>query len=683
MENYFVFDGPDLLTYTNLPLTSEMREILIETVKSLWDEEALSPFTVNLGMSLNPDDGKLFMNTFLMNPQEGHAYIYQFNLTNKILASMPSDIYQNLYIALFNKKVAMDDIDILRKKSFVLGQVSPELLENDYIVEEVEGDFNVYANYAIERDNWFLPTAITIENIYRNNSIKLFFIEFVLLLILGFIIIYLMFIGLGYAYLNKVVFKRIQVLKTRIEDTMKVNYYETVEMAGDDTIVEIAQDVENIRKDLLGRMKFIDEMSYFDTVTGVGNVYLLEEKLRQLYLEEASANLEKHLIIFEIKNIKAQFEAYGVGKMNSLYANIIAILQSVFDRESVFRKSDYAFAVIYIDDKGEDVSMKLKKVKSQLKQLKLDPPIEPRFVLAQFPDHGENEKELIQNIDLAQQMLTDRDVVYYSQALKKKYLERLEIEVELKQALVNHEIYVVFQPVVSPLNNVIKGVETLIRWKPESGKKVYPDMFIPLAEQLDIIDELDKFVFDKAVSMLQLWSELYPYDFFVSINSSPKWFTNPEFLNYIKMILERYQVNPAQVCIEIIETCLIEDMEGANEILKQMKNLGLTIALDDFGKGYSSLNYLRKLKIDKLKIDKDFLSEMDLESGKYNLIDSIVSMAHQMNLEVVVEGVEEKDQSEYLKTLGVELIQGYYYSKPVDKRVISDILLNSGVVRQN
>jgi EAL domain-containing protein (putative c-di-GMP-specific phosphodiesterase class I) len=146
-------------------------------------------------------------------------------------------------------------------------------------------------------------------------------------------------------------------------------------------------------------------------------------------------------------------------------------------------------------------------------------------------------------------------------------------------------------------------------------------------------------------------------------------------------MLARYPVDPSKVCIEIIETCLIEDIDGANDLLKQMKAMGVTIALDDFGKGYSSLNYLRKLNIDKLKIDKDFLSEMVIEVGKHNLIDSIISMAHHMALEVVVEGVEVYEQVVYLKNLNVELIQGYYYSKPVDKQVISDILLNSGVMR--
>jgi EAL domain-containing protein (putative c-di-GMP-specific phosphodiesterase class I)/GGDEF domain-containing protein len=691
LENYFVFDSPTELSYASVGLDEAALSALEATIAMHWTEDTAKMAIENLGMSLNTANGKLYLNAMLINPDVGHSYFYQFNLTNKILTSIPSDLYQNLYISLFNKKVAMDNILILRQKTFMIKDLESyipaatemqlqSVRDGGFVVINDATGKTVYAVLEINRENWMQPAQVLISNTYRNNEILSFFIQYVVGLTVMFLVIFTAFITLTYRILKNQIFDKIKALHENISESVKQNYLVPIDVTGAEQLSEISNDFEHIRKEMLERVKFIDEMSYFDTVTGVGNIYLLEEKLKTAY-QTSETDHAHFLILFEIKNIQAQFEAYGAGKMNLVYANIIALLQSVFGREAVFRKSDYAFAVLYADADRDAVRSQIETVRRELKTLNLEVAIEPRFIVAKYPEDGETPKILLQNIDLAQQMLQDHDVVFYSQRIKDEYLDRIALENELKQALVNHEIKVVFQPVVCPNTNVIKGVETLIRWEPGSGRKVYPDMFIPVAEQLGIIHELDQFVFEKAISMLQLWSDIYPYDFFVSINSSPKWFTNPEFLNFIRTMLARYPVDPSKVCIEIIETCLIEDIDGANDLLKQMKAMGVTIALDDFGKGYSSLNYLRKLNIDKLKIDKDFLSEMVIEVGKHNLIDSIISMAHHMALEVVVEGVEVYEQVVYLKNLNVELIQGYYYSKPVDKQVISDILLNSGVMR--
>lgn len=691
LENYFVFDSSGNVVYASVGLEDSMYKALASQVTANWPEDLSKIAIENLGMSLNNDNGKLYLNVLLVNPETQNGYFYQFNLTNKILTSIPSDLYQNLYISLFNKKVAMDNILILRQKTFMTDAIAaylPDATEQqlktltngEFIVQKETTGQTVYAIMEIRRENWMIPAKVLISNTYRNNEIVIFYMQYVLGLTLMFIVLFVSFSTISYKVLKNQIFDRIKALHENVTESVKQNYLLPVDIEAAGRLSDIANDFEHIRKEMLERVRFIDEMSYFDTVTGVGNIYLLEEKLKTAYQNPAKPE-GNFLIVFEIRNIQAQFEAYGAGKMNLVYANIIALLQSVFGREAVFRKSDYAFAVLYSDEDRNAVRQQIETVRAELKTLKLEVTIEPRFIVAKYPEDGETPKILLQNIDLAQQMMQDQEVVFYSQRVKDEYLDRIALENELKQALVNHEIKVVFQPVVCPNTNIIKGVETLIRWHPGSGRKVFPDTFIPVAEQLGIIHELDQFVFEKAISMLQLWSDIYPYDFFVSINSSPKWFTNPEFLNFIRTMLARYPVDPSKVCIEIIETCLIEDIDGANDLLKQMKAMGLTIALDDFGKGYSSLNYLRKLNIDKLKIDKDFLSEMVIEVGKHNLIDSIISMAHHMALEVVVEGVEELEQVIYLKNLNVELIQGYYYSKPVDKQVISDILLNSGVMR--
>lgn len=689
--NYVVYDKENTIVGDDQLVTDDLLERYRERLSAYRDREAGHKQIVNLGLNLSKEHHKIMMSVLLLRSGDYKAYIYQFDLTQMLLSSMPLDIYQNINSTFMSKRVAMDDIVITRQKKIIYETLDAEvpeltpserqaLMQKPYVTLKEHGDLKILSLITVERSNWLYPIQVLLTNSYRNNNFLGGYVFTNSLLALGYIILCLLFASLAYKVIRLDLLNRLKVFHEDLHKTIAVNYEAPLSYEGQGLISEIIEDVEHIRIDMQERLMFIDEMSFYDTVTGVGNIYLLEDRLIKLY-DAFNPKWQYVLVILEIKNIKALFEGYGVGKMNGVYANVIAELQSVFGHEAVFRKSDYAFAVIYESRPPNHIEVKLKEVREKFKKTNLEIAIEPRFIIATFPEHGETPKDLLQNIEIAQQRLSHQDVVYYSQKIKDEYLNRILLENELERALERHEIQVAYQPIVSPNTNTMKGVEALIRWLPKSNRKIVPDVFIPVAEQMGIIHLLDQFVFEKAISMLQLWSDIYPDDFFVSINCSPKWFTDPDFIGFIQKMLDEYPVDPNQICIEIIETCLIEDIDAANDILLSLKKMGIRVALDDFGKGYSSLNYLRKLHIDKLKIDKDFLQEMTAEIGEYNLIDSIITMAHQMALEVVVEGVEEINQVIYLQALEVELIQGYYYSKPVNRQIISDILLNSANMR--
>jgi len=691
LENYVVFNKENMLIASNHPVSKELMARYRAIQLTYRDVTFKKWQTINLGMHLSAENRKIMMSILRYSGDDPNTYIYQFSLTQMMLSSVPSDIYQNIYSALMRKRVAMENIVITRQKKFlfdVLENEMPtlskrqrqELVTSPYIKINENGELKTISLQTIERSNWLVPINVLLVNSYRNNAILSNYILVNSFVGILFIIFCAGFAYLGYKALKNELLDRLDLLHDGLHKTIDANYEVALESKGKDVISEITKDIEHIRSAILERLAFISEMSFYDTVTGIGNIYLLEERLIKLY-DTINPRVQYVLVIIEIKNIKALFEVYGAGKMNFVYATLIAELHSVFGRGAIYRKSDYTFAAIYESRPPNHIEEKIKEMRIRFREINLELAIEPRFVIAAFPEHGKTPKDLLKNIDIAQQMLLHQDVVYYSQKIKDEYLNRVLLENELKKALERHEISVAYQPIVCPCTNVMKGVEALVRWYPSSGKHIMPDIFIPVAEQIGMIHLLDKFVFEKAISMLQVWSDIYPHDFFVSINCSPKWFMDPEFILFVEKILDQYAVNPQQICIEIIETCLIEDIDAANDILLSLKKMGIKMALDDFGKGYSSLNYLRKLHIDKLKIDKDFLQEMTFESGEHNLIESIIAMARQMNLQVVVEGVEEKSQAEYLEALEVELIQGYYYSKPVKKQVISDILLNSANMR--
>lgn len=441
----------------------------------------------------------------------------------------------------------------------------------------------------------------------------------------------------------------------------------------------IVSEYEALKKTLNERENFIAEMAYFDTITGVGNVYLLEKDLNKL-INQADENDYICLVSIHLKNDREIVEQLSNENIQMFLTTFMTQIKMSFGSDAVYRIADYTFAALSNLNYEYGVIQQVQNLQDYMKKLLPNLEIKLSIIITRYPEHGTTSEELLKNNEIASQNPTDQTVIFYSQKLKDVYQKQVQLEADLKLALKNNEIYVVYQPVVDPFSFKIKGVEALVRWKRKYGGHVSPDVFIPIAEKIGIIEEIDKMVFEKSCRMLLLWEEIYEDDFFISINTSPIWFMSPDFIKYINNVVEELNITTSKLCLEIIETCLIEDINQANGTILDVKALGFKIALDDFGKGYSSLNYLRNLEIDKLKIDKDFLIEMDLENQEYNLIDSIVDMAHHMKFEVVVEGVEEMSQLEYLMALKVEMIQGYLFSKPLNKQEISQILLEGGIV---
>jgi len=644
-----------------------------------------------LGFTLGSYERDITSNLLYYNESNGLYYVFKINMMDIFLVKMPQNIYQELYVNVFNGKYYVGDMIITHRikyfdSSDTLDEYdlnSEELIDIENgksIITKIDREMRSLSLQELNDNLWMSPTKIIIENHFVNygmeNLLRRYNLEIILV---TFIPMLLIALYLYFSIISKPVLRFNRLLKDT-QYLVEKNYDRGIQVEGNDEISELGMLIEQFRVDMISREKFIGEMAYYDTITGVGNIYLLEERLNENLkgLKKEDASPYNALVIFEIKNIEDQFAAYGGGLMHQVYSTIIAEMQGVFGRESVFRKSDYAFAAISNHTFEFGLIRQVESLLDRISNLKIEPFIEPRLIIAKYPEHGTTPKILLQNIEIAMQDNTGDKIIFYSNELKEKYQARLTLENDLKEAVQRNELFVVFQPVVSPNDNKIKGVEALVRWKRKSGDFVSPDIFIEVAEKLGIISDIDRFVFRKAIEMLMLWSEIYDEKFYVSINTSPLWFTDPAFIPFIKRMLSEYPVDPNKISLEIIETCLIENVVNANDILEKLQEMHLNVALDDFGKGFSSLNYLRLLNIDKLKIDKDFLSEMDFEGNKYNIIDSIVDMAHNLKLSIVAEGVETIKQVNYLKSRNVELIQGYYYSRPIPKEEISKILLSGG-----
>ena len=288
--------------------------------------------------------------------------------------------------------------------------------------------------------------------------------------------------------------------------------------------------------------------------------------------------------------------------------------------------------------------------------------------IAMYPQDGQDSSVLLKNADTAMYKVKDNgknSYSFYTKAMSQTLDRRLLVEEAVREGIGKNSFYLQYQPIVDMDLEETVGCEALIRLKDSELGFISPAEFIPIAEESDLIIEIGDWVLENALMALKcIHNEGYP-EFTMNINVSSIQIKEEGFLDKLKRVVKKVGVSPQSIKLEVTESVLIEDVQKSIEIFKQIKDMGIKIALDDFGTGYSSLNYLRNIPIDVLKMDKTFIDEITTSRVLSEIVDSIISVAHALDLLVVAEGVEDEMQLEVLRRKGCDLIQGYYYSKPL------------------
>jgi EAL domain-containing protein (putative c-di-GMP-specific phosphodiesterase class I) len=252
----------------------------------------------------------------------------------------------------------------------------------------------------------------------------------------------------------------------------------------------------------------------------------------------------------------------------------------------------------------------------------------------------------------------------YEKVMSEQISERLLMANELRTAIERGEMYLCFQPQIDLESNEIFGFESLLRWNSAVYGQVSPSRFIPLAEETGLIIGIGKWVFEQSCQFLKVISEI-DSEIIVSVNVAAQQLERASFIDEVREAMRKSGIRPEQICLEITESSVIKSLETAIYHLNQLKGECVKIALDDFGTGFSSLNYLNQLPIDFLKIDRSFTSRITGSSKEYTLIKSIISLSRALNLKLILEGIEEKEQLVLIEEMGKAIIQGYYYAKPM------------------
>ena len=293
------------------------------------------------------------------------------------------------------------------------------------------------------------------------------------------------------------------------------------------------------------------------------------------------------------------------------------------------------------------------------------------------PEYRSGE-ELLRDADTAMYIAKhsgQRRYEIFGSSMRVKAIDQLLLETDLKRAIDRQELRLVYQPIVSITDRQLIGFEALLRWNHPDRGPISPAQFIPVAEESGLIVQIGWWVLREACQQMQVWQLKHPLpSLTVSVNVSNKQFSQHDFVEKVRSITQEVGLSPSSLKLEITEGAVMIDPLAVANKLNQVKQLGVALMMDDFGTGYSSLNYLRTFPLNVLKVDQSFVAQMGSEDG-FEIVKTIINLAHNLKLQVVAEGVETLEQAQGLQALGCEYAQGYYFSRPIDRTSAEELIL--------
>jgi predicted signal transduction protein with EAL and GGDEF domain len=305
-----------------------------------------------------------------------------------------------------------------------------------------------------------------------------------------------------------------------------------------------------------------------------------------------------------------------------------------------------------------------------------NPVVTPSVGIALFPQDGEDPDTLVRNADTAMYAAKAQGRAcfrFYDEEMNAKAVEQLKMEEELRDAMQNDELELRYQPQVDTTTGDVVSMEALVRWKHSTRGMVSPLDFIPVAERTGQIIELGEWVMKEVARHCNYWDSMGLPPFRVCVNISPLQFNQSDLPLSIGEFLRESGMQASRLELELTESAIMTDAQANIEKLQQLKALGLELAVDDFGTGYSSLSYLKRFPIDTLKIDQSFVADLGTTDGAA-IVDAIIALSKTLNLRVIAEGIEEKEQLDYLVARGADLLQGYFFARPIYPEDVPDML---------
>jgi len=435
----------------------------------------------------------------------------------------------------------------------------------------------------------------------------------------------------------------------------------------------------------------IQQLAYFDSLTGLPNRTLLNDRLNQILVQSKREQKQVGIIFLDIDSFKWINDTLG-------HAGGDKLLQAVAERLKMRLRASDTFARLGGDEfvivlsavhHEQDVSHATQDIMNAL-SLPFELGGQEIFITASIgiaiaPLDGVDVDSLLKNADTAMYAAKDagkNNYKFFSKEMNLRAVERMTVETSLRRALEREEFSLKYQPQIDTKNGCIIVMEALLRWNQSEMGFVSPAKFIPVAEETGLIVSIGEWVLRTACRQAKDWIDAgFPF-IRMAVNISGVQFKQGNLAGLVEQILEETGLAPANLELELTESVLMENAASAVNMLRELKSLGVHLAIDDFGTGYSSLTYLKNFPIDRLKIDQLFIRDITTNPDDASLSEAIIALAHTLKMDVIAEGVETREQMNYLKSLNCHEMQGFYFSRPASKEKFQQ-LLKDGLLIDN
>ncbi len=461
-------------------------------------------------------------------------------------------------------------------------------------------------------------------------------------------------------------------LRLLVEATRKIkngDYSVKVPMLHRDEIGELAETIDLMREHVGEREDEILKLAYADTLTDLPNRTLFDDRLNTTVSLGQRRGDPFAVIILDMDRFKYINDVLGHESGDAVLKEVADRLKTILrDSDTVARLGGDEFALLLQDVSEADIMTAVDRITSvfELPVTLNNQPVDVgcSIGIACFPQHGDDASTLLRRADMAMYSAkrSDKDYAFYDPNCEEHQEEHLSLLSEIKRAVEFDELQLFYQPKVTLDDSSTLSVETLLRWQhPERGL-VPPVEFIPFAEQTGAIRLITRWVIANAIVQARIWAD-QGLAIKMSVNISARDLLDSDFSNYVSNRLQETGVDPALICMEITESALMEDPIKARRTVEALHNLGLSISIDDYGTGYSSLAYVKNLPVNELKIDREFIKNMIESEEDVAIVRSTIELGHNLGLKVVAEGIEHEEEMQMLKEFGCDQAQGFLISK--------------------
>ncbi|MDI1353019.1 MAG: EAL domain-containing protein [bacterium] len=441
-------------------------------------------------------------------------------------------------------------------------------------------------------------------------------------------------------------------------------------------------------EDISQKKNYEEKLSYqatYDNLTNLPNRFFGYSSLENAIAKAAKNKTKLAILFLDIDDFKHINDSWGpiVGDniLKQVSERYLEILQK---KDTLVRLGSDEFMVI-LENVGHESEVEL--IAKKYQELIAQPYvfdatsvfISSSIGVAFFPEHGEDAKTLMRNADIAlcqSKMRGKNNYTLFINTMAEVLTHRIQITNELHQVLDRDELFVHYQPIINLKNNTVFAAEALLRWQSATLGPVMPEQIIPIAEETGLIIPLGYWILKKVCSHIKEWQLKTGEQIKIAVNISTVQLKQKDFVPHVKAIIKQAEISPQSLIFEITESAFIDDSVLILKQLNELTKMKIDCSLDDFGMGYSSLNYIRSYPFKSLKIDKAFIQGIDTSNDDLSLVNSIISLSKSLNLTVIAEGIETRKQLDLLRSMNCDMVQGWYFSQALDKELLISYLNN-------